>query len=255
MANLKLVATAGTLAAFLLPSMHRQDVLQDPVAVTRVQGPASTPQDPNKEVATLRDQIATANRLLGNAQVELAALQEERGRLRVTQDAFTRMREFGTPLEREANLRYSVEERLTSQERALAAPATEEELRVYRATVASVFSQVTIDRDSRELDAVLQRLGVSSAQKRATLTTSFVETMGRWAKLLEHPDSIRRLVADTNAPVAASPLPDETKTFLRAPCDLTVTALVVVGREYLHAKSMYLEGVLKEQGILAAPKR
>ena len=241
------LAVIGTLATLLLPAINRKDVeseLRSIPPTSRVQEP--NPQDPQKAVDELKLKLAEANRQIGISERDRAALQEERTKLVETQEAFRRMRNLGSPMQYEANLRNPVEARIAAQEHQLSVPAPEEQIAIYRANINSVFSRVNYERDGEELKTMLKSLGVNSDQERTGIEARFVDEMKKWGTSLQRPVAIQRLIASRGTNVAVDALPTESARFCAPPCDDNLLALAAVAAEYAAAKTMFLQGVIRD---------
>ena len=242
------LASLGALTALLLPATE-----STPLANASFQDPAATRQDPKRDptvaLADATAQLAEANRQIAAIVIERDKLREERKPLLEAQAALSRSRNLGSPMEREAMLRSPVDSFLAAQERALATQPPQDTIDLYSATIRAVFSPVTCDKDARLLAEALTKLGLQDGTAVKSACDQFRKDMAAWGKMLETPESIRRLVAQQGKGVATIAMPDATALFLAAPCDENVQALVAIAIEYKIAKTLFLGSIMREHGL------
>lgn len=264
--------TAGlaTLGALSLPSL---DKIENPLAslTTPVRSVedltpherSDSTQDPKKEdpqnpevlkknLDTLRARLAVSE---ANLETERATTKE----LRATQDAFNRMRKLGTPMEHEAALRHSVDDYLSALEHHQKTSVPQSVLRLYGASVDAIFSEPNIKRDQERLLTYLaDQARELTEEQRVSIGSQLVTEMKGWAAYLKTPEAIQRLEAATSgqALAAGSGLRVETaKDFLTNPVSDNVRVLGSLSNEYVAAKALFLERVLKVHGILGTQEQ
>lgn len=264
--------TAGlaTLGALSLPSLEKiENPLASITAPVRSSEYLNTHehvdanQDPQKQVqqnpeALKKDLDALRTRLAlseANLETERATTKE----LRATQDAFNRMRKLGTPMEHEAALRNSVDDYLSALERHQKTSVSQSVLRLYSATVDAVFSEPNIKRDQEKLLAYLaEHASDLRAEQRVAIGSQFVKEINGWAAYLKTPVAIQRLEAATSGQaLAAGPglAVEAVKDFLTNPVSDNVRVLGSLSNEYVAAKALFLERILKSHGILGPQEK
>lgn len=238
--------TVAALAALSFPQSQKERNAHASAGVSVL--PVTVQGGADEEIRQLRDALARANRENAKLALQVAGLTASTQELLDTQKAFNRTRRLGTPMSQETQSRRSVEEWLTTQERALAAPVEESEQLGYRAAIASVFSPFNIDRDRRALEELLARHGVTKEADRVRAGADFVEAMARWKGFLESIPSLQRLLAARAEHSVSTPLPPDSAQFLNSAVAPEIDRLVKVGHEYATAKALFLEKVLPPGG-------
>jgi len=206
-------------------------------------------QDPQKVTPPCEQTPAELRQRLAVSEATLSASLAENKLLRSAQESFIRLNSLGTPMEREAALRHTVDDRLRSIEAAMAQPVSNEVRRIYVATIDGLFSDIVIGRDKDALDELLRKeLPQATPDERKTHLASFVDSMVSWRGFLKRDEMIQRLHASTHGmSVAMVPgLPESAATFLVSPTPPEVTISAAVSSEYVAAKACALKLMLEQ---------
>lgn len=258
--NAKSVTALAALGALSLPAINEAAALSDLTlpavtstltGLTRGQEPQSSPnpgsqsQDPQAQKA--QQEIADLKQRLFATTVELGGVRQDLKDLRQTQEYFNRMRKLGSPMEQESNLRHPVAERLDALEKQMRAPVSQLTKDRYESTKKAVFSAHNIDRDSKALEAFLKaEFPALSAAQRQEVSASFVKTMVAWGEFLIRPESIQRLEGSRHGNAAVIDFPETSAEFMNSPIADDVRIASAISEEYVAAKSLFLEKLIKD---------